>query len=145
MSFVPRWKHVNYRGGFVKFLNMLVQTLKCLSHTLLGQVLLRKLKHWVYLSAKFSKRVSGPKSRHGKNSKLRDNSRNNHFSINICALSRGRSKPVLETCTVRLGKFSISSTEILWNKIENYNKAWSACIVIEILWIKLKPNPLHIS
>ena len=41
---------------------------------------------------------------------------------------------------VRLGEFSIRSTEILLNEIENYNKAQSACIVIEISWIKLKYN-----
>ena len=45
---------------------------------------------------------------------------------------------LLETCAVRLGEFSSRSTQILWSKIENYNKARSACIVIEILWIKLK-------
>ena len=45
---------------------------------------------------------------------------------------------LLETCAVRLGEFSIRSTEILWSKIENYNKTRSACIAIEILWIKLK-------
>ena len=46
--------------------------------------------------------------------------------------------PFLQTCAVRLGEFSIRSTEILWNKIGNYKKARSACIVIKILWIKLK-------
>ena len=45
---------------------------------------------------------------------------------------------LLETCAVRLGEFSIRSTEILWSKIENYNKARSACIIIKIIWIKLK-------
>ena len=54
----------------------------------------RKLKHWVYLSAKFSKRVSGPKNQHGKNyiEKKRKIPRNNHLSINIGALNGGRKK-----------------------------------------------------
>ena len=55
----------------------------------------------------------------------------------------------METYAVRFGDFSICSTELLWSKIENYNKAPSASTVIEILWIKLKydvkANPLHSS
>ena len=47
---------------------------------------------------------------------------------------------LLEACGLRLGDFSIRSTEILWSKIENYNKVRSACIIIEILWIKWKYN-----
>ena len=54
-------------GGFVKFLYMLVQTLQCLSHNLLGQLLLQKPKLGI-LPAKFSKRLSGPKNQHGKSS-----------------------------------------------------------------------------
>ena len=46
--------------------------------------------------------------------------------------------PFLQTCAVRSGELSIRSTEILWNKIENYKKARSACIVIKILWKKIE-------
>ena len=76
-----------------------------------------KAKTLLYLSARFSNRVNGPKNQQGKNSI----------------------------------EFSIRSTEVLSIKIEYYNKARSACIVIEVLWIKLRydlilpsqSNPLH--
>ena len=49
-------------------INLLTCVAKIFSKFLLGQLLPVKLKHWVNLSAKFSKRVSGPKNQHGKNS-----------------------------------------------------------------------------
>ena len=53
----------------------------------------RKPKHWVYLSAKFSKRVNGPKNQHGKNYIVkRKIPRNNHLPINIGALNGGQKK-----------------------------------------------------
>ena len=126
MSPILHWKHVVCLGGFFK-----------LGHTLLGPLLLWKLKHWVYLSVKFLKNVSGPKNQHQKFYNKEMFPETTTFQSILALWIENEETPLLETCAVRLLEFSIKSSAILRSKIENYNKVRSTCIVTEILWIKL--------
>ena len=136
MSLTPQWKHVDCLGGFVKFLN--INTKIFTSHSVRAASTSKAKALGISLSQILKKSQWSKESTSQKFYNKEIFSDATTFQSKFALWTEDEESSLLETCAVRLGEFSIRSTEISWSKTENYNKAWSACIVIEILWIKLK-------